>query len=666
MDIIEYDNESVDEYMDQYLEGEGEGSGGHHVRFVEPEKETPQYYMEEAKQALIDLKTVIKEPGWKKMLSNKYTTVYSKLGSLRNQKLPVFMGQCEIRGFDVSLVEKVEWTPNGTIYFVFTSVNTIKIPPVAGRIRSALSLSGWILEPISSNPPSTKVTYILQLHVRGWIPSVVAKKYLARRPLIINKIYSYLQKHGAPEMSLPPTPTESKHTTLLLDNNELSNNKILEPLAAVDKEQDEPKSNNEEENSKLIPKDLDQPPVLLSPSELTPSIHQPTSSSENHPKLPRPESKEPIVNQLIPLSENHLKSPREPKPESKEPTVNQPISSSENHSKLPREPKSEAKELIVKKAEYLHPHHDSALKALELLKSLAKDQTGWELYSENKGIKVYQRENPSRPLPSMRGDVTIYGNFLPDDVLSYATSLGARKFMIDRDPDGTVWFATTSIVDPKIPENKKYVRAELILAGWELRPVYASAGNRIAVDVKYIVDTDIKLESIPTRILKSISMQTPMCVAKIDELMKKIGFPPYVLYTTGTIIEEGFNPESYQYDSTILNTEEKRITELRISNKMYPNGFNISIIPKEVKVDLNPDDKEIIRIVVPVDINAEKLQIKLVKNTSNDQITCNGKRISKMKSKSEIKDNELSRSIKTNPAVTRMQSVTIQNSNFPK
>ncbi|CAG8585789.1 974_t:CDS:1, partial [Racocetra persica] len=62
MDIIEYDNESVDEYMDQYLEGEGEGEGGHHVRFVEPEKETPLYYVEEAKQALIDLKSVVKEP----------------------------------------------------------------------------------------------------------------------------------------------------------------------------------------------------------------------------------------------------------------------------------------------------------------------------------------------------------------------------------------------------------------------------------------------------------------------------------------------------------------------------------------------------------------------------------------------------------------------------
>ncbi|CAG8831151.1 36220_t:CDS:2, partial [Racocetra persica] len=275
----------------------------------------------EAKQALIDLKSVVKEPGWKKIMSHKYTTVYSKLGSLRHQKLPVFMGQCEIRGFspipiftmigkrrlwddwvieslddttsltymvmqgisgsrarDVSLVEKVEWTPNGTIYFVFTSVNTIKIPPVAGRIRSALSLSGWIIEPISSNPPSTKVTYILQLHVRGWIPSVVAKKYLARRPLIINKIYSYLQKHGAPEMSLPPTPTDPKHMSFLLDNNELSNDKKLKALVVVDNEQDEPKSNNEEENSKLIPKDLDQPPVLPSPSKLTPSIHQPTSS----------------------------------------------------------------------------------------------------------------------------------------------------------------------------------------------------------------------------------------------------------------------------------------------------------------------------------------------------------------------------------------------------
>ncbi|CAG8464118.1 21248_t:CDS:2 [Cetraspora pellucida] len=704
LDDIEYDDESVDEYLDKYLNGEGEGSGGHTIKLADPEKTTPLHYVEEAKQALADLKAIIKEPGWKGVTS-KYTRVYSKLGSLRNEKLPVFMGQCEIRGFspmpiftvigrrklwddwfeegsiieslddttsltymvmqgisgsrarDLSLVEKVEWSPNGTIYFASTSVNTAKVPQVPGKIRSTLSLSGWILEPTSSNPPSTKVTYILQLHVKGWIPSLVAKKYLAKRPLIINKINSYLQKHGAPDISLPPTPTGSKHTTLLIDRNELYNNKALKALASIDNEQDKPKDNYEEEDSELMPKIPDQSPILPSSSEHEPSVHQPTSSSENH-------------------------------------------------SNLPQESKPELKELIIEKVNS-YPHQDNALEALKILKSLVKDQTSWELYSENKGIKIYQRENPGKSIPCMRGDVTIYGDFLPEDIRTYATSLDARKLWddryeegttierysltdvltrtamkgtfpisgrdfsmistVDRDPDGTIWCATTSIVDPKIPENKKYVRAELSLAGWELRPVYDSVGNRIAIDVKYIVDTDIKLESVPTRILKSISMQTPMCVAKIDELLKKIGFPPYIRHTTGTIIEEEFNTKDFQYDLTLSNTEEERITELRTSNKMYPNGFNISTKPENVKVELNSDDSGVVCIIVPVDINAEKLQITIVKNTSKDvQITCNGNQILSMKSKDENKDNELSRSIKENSDVTPMQTEITQNSNFSK
>ncbi|CAG8700034.1 4989_t:CDS:1, partial [Scutellospora calospora] len=96
LDDVEYD-ESADEYLDEYLNDEGEGSGGHHVKSTGFEKSTS--LMEKAKQSLIELKAVVKESGWKKILSQKGTTVYSKQGTARNDRLPIFMGQCEIRGF---------------------------------------------------------------------------------------------------------------------------------------------------------------------------------------------------------------------------------------------------------------------------------------------------------------------------------------------------------------------------------------------------------------------------------------------------------------------------------------------------------------------------------------------------------------------------------------
>ncbi|CAG8588046.1 3423_t:CDS:2, partial [Dentiscutata heterogama] len=340
-------------------------------------------------------------------------------------------------------------------------------------------------------------------------------------------------------------------------------------------------------------------------------------------------------------------------------------------------------ELPTVKKVKLHPHYDTALEAIKLLKSLARDQNSWELYSESKGVKVYLKDIPGKSVPCMRGDITIYGDFLPDDICSYTTSLDARKLWddryeegttverysltdvmtrsamkgtfpisgrdfamictIDRDPDGTIWCVAKSIVDSKIPENKKYVRAELNLAGWELRPVYDSAGNRIAVDIKYIVDIDIKLDSVPSRVLKSISMQTPMCVVKIDELLKNIGFPPYIRYTTGEIIHEEFNTDNFQYDLILTNNgEEKGITELRTSNKMYSNGLNISIRPTDVKVDLHPNDSGVFCITVPAGINAKELSILITKNTSREvQITYNGSKLLRPIYKNENGDNKL-------------------------
>ncbi|GAA6031564.1 hypothetical protein JCM8097_006522 [Rhodosporidiobolus ruineniae] len=106
---------------------------------------------------------------------------------------------------DLSLVEKVQGSPTGTICFATTSVVTPKVPRVAGRVRASIGLNGWCLEPI---PNGTRVSYYLHVNVRTFVPSYAATKYLARRPTCIAKIADYLQKHGAPSMvPLDPEPT---------------------------------------------------------------------------------------------------------------------------------------------------------------------------------------------------------------------------------------------------------------------------------------------------------------------------------------------------------------------------------------------------------------------------------------------------------------------------
>jgi len=57
---------------------------------------------------------------------------------------------------DLSLVEKVQGSPTGTICFATTSVVTPKVPRVAGRVRASIALNGWVLEPTDDG---TKVSY---------------------------------------------------------------------------------------------------------------------------------------------------------------------------------------------------------------------------------------------------------------------------------------------------------------------------------------------------------------------------------------------------------------------------------------------------------------------------------------------------------------------------
>ncbi|CAG8446933.1 3299_t:CDS:2, partial [Scutellospora calospora] len=107
------------------------------------------------------------------------------------------------------------------------------------------------------------------------------------------------------------------------------------------------------------------------------------------------------------------------------------------------------------------------------------------------------------------------------------------------------------------------------------------------------------------------------------------------------IILDEFNPDDFQYSLILSNNSEgEGITEIRTSDKMYPNGFNITIQPIDVKVELLPIDS-IIRITVTAGINEKQLHVKIIKNTSNSiKFTYNGKDISDKKHKKENIDNE--------------------------
>lgn len=261
----EYEEESIQESVSELHSVEEE----YNATAVDPSESTPAnpgHHIQKAEQALDSLKRIVRAGGWKRILKHKSgVVVYSRQGGYENNKLPIFMGQHQMEGFppqsvfsvigmrrlwdelyeegnlvenldettsltymvmqgmagsktrDFSLVEKIDCSPDGTIFFVSTSVDTPKIPPCVGKVRANVKLNGWILNPVSENPPVTKVTYVLQSDVRGWIPSVFAKKYLSRRPLVLHTIKSYLVKHGPPPVVLV-TPQSSRRTSLATES----------------------------------------------------------------------------------------------------------------------------------------------------------------------------------------------------------------------------------------------------------------------------------------------------------------------------------------------------------------------------------------------------------------------------------------------------------------
>lgn len=94
---------------------------------------------------------------------------------------------------DLSLVEQVKGTGQGTILFASTSVVSPIVPRVSGRVRASIALNGWVLEPI---PGGTKITYYLHVDVKTFVPAFAAMKYLVsfRPPPPRLPFFSFLDK----------------------------------------------------------------------------------------------------------------------------------------------------------------------------------------------------------------------------------------------------------------------------------------------------------------------------------------------------------------------------------------------------------------------------------------------------------------------------------------
>jgi len=147
--------------------------------------------------------------------------------------------------------------------------------------------------------------------------------------------------------------------------------------------------------------------------------------------------------------------------------------------------------------------------------------------------------------------------------------------------DGRIYSLGKSVVDPKYPEVKGKVRANLKMNGWFLEPL----PDRNATKATYI--TEIELGGwIPGNVLKLVSSQLPLVVAAVRKYLRihnAIAFPVMLGGAAASTPEFDHDSSKLEMDFEIVNAISP-FSEVSIPRARYPKGVAVSITPVFVAV----------------------------------------------------------------------------------
>ncbi|KAJ3184234.1 hypothetical protein HDU87_005081 [Geranomyces variabilis] len=105
-------------------------------------------------------------------------------------------GTFPVSGRDFVTANMTHYDEDGTIYFTATSVVDRSAPVDTKRVRAHLTVAGWIIKPV---PEGVAVTYIVQVDIKGSVPSSIIKVIQTQTPLCIAEVFKFLrQKHYVP------------------------------------------------------------------------------------------------------------------------------------------------------------------------------------------------------------------------------------------------------------------------------------------------------------------------------------------------------------------------------------------------------------------------------------------------------------------------------------
>ena len=82
---------------------------------------------------------------------------------------------------------------SGTILFIGGSLESTTCPPKRGLVRGELVIGGWVLRPVNGGN-ATEVSYVVNLDLKGKIPSIIVNQIVTKQPMQINIIRRFLDE----------------------------------------------------------------------------------------------------------------------------------------------------------------------------------------------------------------------------------------------------------------------------------------------------------------------------------------------------------------------------------------------------------------------------------------------------------------------------------------
>lgn len=59
-------------------------------------------------------------------------------------------------------------------------------------------MNGWYLEPLAGGQKGTRVVYLNEIDLNGWIPEAILKMVALQIPMAVADVRKYLTRHGSP------------------------------------------------------------------------------------------------------------------------------------------------------------------------------------------------------------------------------------------------------------------------------------------------------------------------------------------------------------------------------------------------------------------------------------------------------------------------------------